>query len=115
MDIEGEIKFDLSETADTHKECNGLIFRGYSSTFYKDGHIGQKQGVRLLKRKSCPGCEKCGWLLDEISEEIACDAIIFPNIEHGKEYTIRVINISHDYETGHCDGYDLEIVKITEA
>jgi hypothetical protein len=51
------------------KECKGLIFRSYSSVFkYKSGHFEHRQGFRLLKRSSCPGCSNCGGLLDYANE-----------------------------------------------
>ena len=55
--------------------CKGLIFRGYNAVFKrKKGHYEQKQGFRLLKRDSCPGCDNCGGLL-EYADETICDYV----------------------------------------
>jgi hypothetical protein len=94
--------------------CKGLVFRGYTSTWtsYVQGKIETKQGVRLLKKKSCPGCNQCSWLLDAVDDIIYSDGLIMPTIEHGALYSIIVVNESRDFESGICDGFDLEIIKI---
>lgn len=72
------------------------------------------QGLRLLKRKSCKGCDQCGYLRDDLHERMCDEGIILPEIEHDALYTIKVTNVSHDYESGFVDDWDLEAVKITE-
>lgn len=39
---------------------------------------------------------------------------IMPEIENGKLYSIRLTNETFDYETGHCDGFDVEIFEVKE-
>ena len=119
-----ELYSNLEEAAKAIKgnspECKGLIFRGYSSTFvtYRTrGEIngaGRREGIRLLKKKSCPGCGKCGWMLDVLLDHIDCETLIFPDIEHGVLYGLRVTNEPRDYESGYVDDYDLEFYKIKE-
>ena len=99
---------------DQPETCIGLTFRGYRNFYYQDGRLELKQGIRLLKRKSCPGCEKCGWMLDELKELLYCDSVIMPEIEHGNLYSIRTINVSRDWETGYVDDYDIEIYEVEE-
>jgi hypothetical protein len=54
-------------------DCKGLIFRGYNSVFKKaSGNFEQRQGFKLLKRKSCSGCARCGGLLD-LANDWLCD------------------------------------------
>lgn len=93
--------------------CKGLVFRGYSNTFKSNNHIGQHQGIKLLKRKSCPGCEVCGSLLDEVSESIACNSLIMPTIHHGALYSIHITNVHKDWESGLVDDYEIEVYKLS--
>ncbi len=96
--------------------CKGLTFRGYSSTFisHRSRRIERREGVALLKNSSCPGCEKCDWMLDDMSEHIACETLNLPEIEHGTLYSLKVANISRDSESGIIDDFDLEFYKIKE-
>lgn len=90
--------------------CKGLFFRGFKSRFLQNGRFEEKQGIRLLKRTSCPGCDKCYRTIDDMIERT--DAIIMPEIENGALYTVRVTNQSTDWETGYVDDWDIEIVKL---
>ena len=117
----------LLESAKKEKgpSCKGLLFRGYSSTYYNDGEVCKKEGLRLLKRKSCKGHPDCEsydgedikthncdhWFLDEMNEMLP-DGVIIPEIEDGALYRIRVINESFDYDSGYCDGFDFEFYKV---
>jgi hypothetical protein len=94
--------------------CKGLVFRGYRNFFTsKERRIELRQGVRLLKRLSCPGCDKCGWYFDYINEDV--DATIFPaTIKDGALYSVRAINMSKDWETGYIDAMDVEIYELAE-
>lgn len=95
---------------ETTKPCKGLFFRGYSSVYYRNGIIKRTDELRLLKRMSCPGCDKCGWVLDTLSE--CTDNIIIPAIKNGKIYSIHSINESRDWETRIIDSYDLEFFEV---
>ena len=112
LNLKEEIKVAKSNSP----ECKGLTFRGYSSVYTssKSRGVEKREGIKLLKKKSCPGCEKCSWLLDDIPESIACKTLILPEIEHGALYSLRVTNESRDYESGYVDDYDLEFYKIKE-
>ena len=48
-----------TERAEKGLVCEGLIFRGYSSTYSNEDGVCRKEGVKLLKRKSCKGGEDC--------------------------------------------------------
>jgi len=108
--------------------CDGLLFRGYSSTYCQGEEIGRREGFRLLKRKSCKGYPDCKsydgknisthkcdhWFLDEMSDMLDCDGVIIPAIENNALYRIKVVNETHDWETGYCDGFDFEFYKVEE-
>ena len=92
--------------------CKGLVFRGYNSTFISGNYVGKHQGIKLLKKKSCPGCEKCDYLLDEINESVACGVLEMDEIEHGELYSVSVKIDSIDYETGYADNWHAHIYKL---
>ncbi len=109
MESEDCLLLDLAEEPN---ECKGIIFRGHVSQYFDGNKLVLKQELRILKRKSCPGCEKCGFLLDEINEGTH---IIFPDeIKNGKLYSCKVTNMSRDYETGYVDGWDILIYEVKE-
>ena len=70
----GEIFEHIKKVLDKHKkekQCKGLLFRGTVTTFINiKGHIGTHKYLKLLKRKSCPGCDNCGGLMELIRDEI---------------------------------------------
>ena len=101
---------------ETSKEvtCKGLIFKGYTSLFTSDNKIERREGVRLLKRKSCPGCTKCTWMLEELDEHAYHRSVILPEIKDGAYYRLIVANLSTDWETGIADNYDLKFIKEKE-
>ena len=95
--------------------CKGQVFKGYASLFCHKGRVERRQGIRLMKSLSCPGCEHCGggWMLSEGPDHIDCGTLLMPEIENGKLYEIRMANESRDWETGYIDEYDLEIVEVS--
>jgi hypothetical protein len=104
-----------SELTNSKKpDCKGLYWRGIVNLFADaNGRIKQSKEVRLLKRKSCPGCEKCSWVFDFIVEDIFCvpKQNILTNIEHGKIYTYQV-NTSRDWESGITEIDNLYFVEV---
>jgi hypothetical protein len=109
-----DLKAELENPLHPKEECKGLFFRGYHSIFWdsKQHKLETKSGLRLLKRKSCKGCEKCGFFLDTINEMMNCGGLIIPEIEDWGTYSIRVTNINKDWETGLVDDYDLEFYEV---
>ena len=119
--------FEDIEAKEKGLVCDGLLFRGFSSTYYHDGTIGRKEGIRLLKRQSCKGGDDCKswdgedfstyccdtWFLEEMNEMLP-DGVIIPDIEDGALYRIRVVNETYDFESGYCDGFDFEFYKVEE-
>jgi len=99
------------------QECKGLVFKGYSSGFYirnkKETKIEFREGIRLLKRKSCAGCKECGMFYEILSDGTLFNHIsILNNIKNDQLYTLKVTNISTDFETGIVDDFDIELVEI---
>ncbi|MCK5235433.1 MAG: hypothetical protein KAR06_00495, partial [Deltaproteobacteria bacterium] len=82
---------------------------------YKRGEYTYKERMRLLKKKSCPGCENCGPTLEMLDEDVAEDNFpIIDKIKHGALYTLQVVNITRDWESGTIDGWDHAFVEIEE-
>ena len=70
----------------------------------------------MLKRKSCPGCEKCGWIIDFMHEDIdmyELDDNYMDNCKHGKLYTTNIVT-SRDWETGIEEIDCIEFVEVPE-
>lgn len=108
---------DFSELNYSYQEpekepCKGLFYRGFSSMFFDGKKIERREGIRLLKGRSCSGCSECVWMQDNLSEEISCGNIIMPDIDHGALYSVRIINESTDWETGIVDSWETEIFKV---
>lgn len=99
------------------KDCKGLYWRGVENIFVdKSGRIKQTKEIRLLKRKSCPGCEKCFWIFDELIESISCEknySNILSDIKHGKIYRFG-FSTSTDWESGFSEIDDIYFVEVKE-
>ena len=96
------------------KECKGLIYRGNVSLCQTNRGVLFQIRLNELKRKSCSGCPKCEFLRESLGE---LDINYYPllGLEKVKQdglYTIRAINLKKDWETGHVDDWDLEVVEI---
>lgn len=99
-------------------ECKGMVFR-YRENFYWSGtrYVWQ-ESMNLLKRKSCPGCEKCWGLREDLHElstgNYSRPPILPSNPKDQGLYTLIYTNVSTDYETGWVDDYDIEFVEYQE-
>lgn len=81
--------------------CRGIIARGYSQIFTSGRRIEHKQGLRILKRKSCLGCEICGdnyyYIMNEYDWWCSLKILDEP-IEDGKLYRIYLQGYEDDAE-----------------
>ncbi len=110
----------LSKTVKTKEPvCIGLKFRGSINRYVTSFNgITEKKELRLLKRKSCPGCPKCGWIIDYFNEEFVQSGYydvpndLLQNIKHGKMYEPHACG-GTDYESGiwELDYIDFREVK----
>lgn len=97
--------------------CKGLVFRGKRNAFINGrGDYVYTERMALLKRKSCKGCQQCGYMLEELEEHLGNDCLpIMPAyLETDVMYKLEVTNISKDWETGIVDDWDLEFVKYVD-
>jgi len=112
------INFDLEsiglKSLNKEEPCKGLIFKGYTSLYTSDNKVERREGVRLLKRKSCSGCKECTWMLEDLDEHVYHRSLILPEIENGTYYRLITTDISTDMETGIINNYNLKFIKEKE-
>lgn len=95
--------------------CKGQVYKCRVSDYTdsKNNDYTHKVSMVLAKKKSCRGCEHCGWL--DMREEISCGNLLLPvNPENGSYYELIVTNVTTDWESGLPDGYDLEFKPIVD-
>ena len=94
--------------------CKGLIFRGKRNAFINGrGEYVYQERMYPLKKKSCTGCNKCGWYNEMLEEDIGNGILpIISHVEHNALYKLEVVNINKDWETSIVDDYDLEFIRI---
>lgn len=87
--------------------CNGLVFRPYNSLYKTKGGYEQRLGFRLLKRKSCKGCIKCGYAYECLDDIISCDDQLYidGDIDVFSLYTVRFGD----------DGEEVEFVQLPKG
>ena len=87
-----ELTKRYEDVAAEENGCKGIVFRAYSSTYMdSQGNLAIRDGLRKLKRKSCPGCEYCGWWEDQKSDIIPEETFVIADwpLEDGKLYGVR--------------------------
>lgn len=76
----------LPELISKKEPCKGRFYR-YTQSAYRanDGSVQTKETFKLLKRDSCKGCEKCGWIEEDIAEVISWEEGIpvYDTFQHG--------------------------------
>lgn len=110
-----DILSDLFTQVDDEVKCRGVYFRGSVYEGWDGRTYSSIIRLKLLKRMSCPGCEHCGWIYDQL-HEVGPDwpLVGIEKVEDGKIYTIGVCNESKDWETGIVDQWDLEVVDLNK-
>ena len=112
-------KFELKPNIDIQdkKDCKGKIFRCKVNEFISN--IGAYvYGFRMVpqKRKSCPGCRYCDWLMDELQEYIYDTQNYNPAIDKIVDnalYKLKWVPEASN-EDGYVECWDFEFVKIEE-
>lgn len=98
--------------------CQGVFFRYKSNTFYQDGKYQSSMIFKKLKKKSCKGCEQCGYLEEQLAENVGMDIpVLIDQEKEGGVYQLGWTNLSTDFETGIVDDWDIsfELVKQKEG
>ena len=115
MDMK-ELLNSLSTGKKKTTNCVGVYFRGSGYEGWNGNTYTNIVRLKLLKRMSCPGCEECGWVYDQL-REVGPDWPLLgvEKIEDGKVYTIGVCNMCTDWETGTIDQCDLEVIEVKDT
>lgn len=95
-------------------KCKGLFYRCRVNKYATWTSVGSKITFRLLKKRSCPGCDRCDSLLDDLRERLSphfSDSGVFPDDpKDGEVYRLTVTSVSRDWESGVVDDWDLGLV-----
>ena len=94
-------------------ECKGQFYRAACSTYRTKTGISRRVELKILKRKSCPGCEQCEWVYSEFGEcEEGLCHVIFDHVENGMTYKPELKILSTDHETGRADDWEIYMAKV---
>ena len=107
----------LEPTKKKVARCKGLVYRCSVQEFMTEKRLVRQIEFRLLKRRSCPGCDQCGFMLDDLRDRLDpfCSGIYWPQQpKHNGLYSPRVTNITKDWESGIVDDWDVEMVEVPE-
>ena len=108
------IEFEVTESKE-QPDCKGQIFRADVSQYWNGEDFGSRIRMRRLKRKSCPGCQNCDYLLEYLDEFCSEQSVILPdNPKHGALYELICTITGHDFETGYPDDFELSFEKVKE-
>lgn len=96
-------------------ECKGVFLRYRRSAYMGgDGSINMRDTFRLLKSKSCPGCDSCYPILDSVSEHMNMGLEIgFSGLASGDMVTVSFLQHT-DRETGAVDDVEVFFVKVKD-
>ncbi len=100
-------------------ECKGLFFRANTGAWFESEkqRFNERRTLTLLKKLSCPGCEKCDWFWDAMNTYIYDEGsveIFFAGLEHGKLYAPHY-EADQDWETGIDEGGEITMQEIKET
>lgn len=99
-------------------KCMGRIYRCYVNVYLnkREEYVCSIK-MSPLKKLSCPGCEKCGWV-DEYLPEFATNDLenyhpmIKGDIINMGLYRLEIIDTHKDWETGIVDDVEIHFVEI---
>lgn len=89
-------------------DCKGLFYRYTRQVFRTKKGMQIKEDYRQLKRRSCPGCERCDnlrMLFDELAGE---DFIIIDSTASSGD-VLELFATSHHISTPDCDEWETEL------
>lgn len=98
-----------------NKPCEGKVYRAHLNAFINSkGEYVEQKRMTPMKRMSCPGCEKCDWLLEDLREQIISTDMspIVTTLVNKAFYRLVVANITKDWESGIVDGWDIVFERV---
>lgn len=99
----------LEEKIDTNPVCIGAFYRARISIYRTKRGFEKKISMVKLKRISCKGCIKCGWMEDDDAPVWGLD-----QVDHNEIYELTGVETSHCPVTGVCDDYALVFKERTD-
>ena len=103
------------------QKCKGLYWRARASSHFDHttGNMVVTKRLKLLKRKSCKGCESCNWFFEFMHEEVLngehdYSEKYLDDIEHGAVYTYK-LETSTDFESGISEIDEVKFVKVIDV
>ena len=81
------------------QKCKGIVYRGRRSQYFLNGTVHERLTLKVLKRMSCAGCEKCGWVEEFLFEWVSMYDMDLSHIEDGNFYKIEVVSSQGYFET----------------
>ena len=110
---------DFGQLTDTPVEsdgCIGVYFRYTENNYFVKGRLIFQKQLSMLKKRSCSGCDTCGWILDDAQNGISDFGEEFfefpPTLRHGDIVELGFIVDSTDWETGYVDAYHIKVIKV---
>lgn len=118
------------EVEKNKEACNGKFYKAKFNPFInRKGEYVYQIRMIPIKKMSCPGCDSCWFLDEDLNERLGCfeydkhkskspfHSGHIPNMEHLRHdhiYELKATNLSKDWETGYVDDWDLEFVEIKD-
>jgi len=95
--------------------CKGRIYRCRDTQYITSRGWSSSVSMSFLKKKSCPGCDQCGYLEDDLHES-SCERLvdIKPRVQDQALYQLMIVDISTDWETGYVDDWSVAFILIEE-
>lgn len=113
------LKLTWSVPEEMKEVCKGKVYRYTEYTYFgKKGEFVSGYKLSPLKRLSCPGCENCFWIEDDIQEGIFSNSHyieINKGVKHNDTVRLTFHEDGRDWETGVVDSWHLVAVKIEES
>ena len=105
----------IKEMNEPESSCVGLFYRCRVYKYFgKKGQYIERTEMIPLKRMSCSGCLKCGWVEESLQENLDCDAIELDEPIDGAIYIMTTKDEFRDWETGYIDEYTMAFVRVYE-
>lgn len=89
------------------------VYKVLHSFYQTSKGFAKKIDLVKMKRLSS-GFDPLEEDFSNIGDELIDTVIGLEEAEHNKLYSIKVVNVEYDWETGYADGWDLSLVEYKE-
>ena len=97
-------------------DCKGLFFRYTESSYLsKRNTLEYKQSFRLLKKKSCDGCDQCRGFWEDLGMSSIEEVVELPEgLIDNYVYRVQFEEMGRDWETGLVDDWVWTFVAVED-